>query len=71
MSVRECVCACGTCPFCTYKASALDKIYVRLRSFYFFQVDRIVWKELSACSLLFCLCFNNKCDLIAYMWTEI
>ena len=20
----------------------------------------MVWKELSACSLLFCLCFNNK-----------
>ena len=40
-----------------------DKIYVRFCSFYFLQVDRIVWKEISSCSLLFRLCFNNKCDL--------
>ena len=31
----------------------------------------MVWKELSTCSLLFFLCFNSKCDLIAYVWTEI
>ena len=68
---RQVMGACGTCPFCTYKASAFDKIYVRFCSFFFLQVDRMVWKELSTCSLLFCLCFNSKCDLIAYVWTEI
>ena len=45
--------ACGTCRFRTYKASAFDKIYVRF--------CRI---ETSSCTLLYCLCFNSKCDII-------